>query len=388
MQALVALAVALVPATGFGGPKQASPTAIALENEGLRAFKEGRCDDAIRFFYSALRAGGSPDALVPIAQCHISAGRFEDASNVLEQYIAQLSIKETDRLRARAQLEELRGRPSSVSFSTQPPGATVIVDGRRDLAAATPATLQVPPGNHAVTFELGGYLPVTREFVTRFGRPVNVGAELSQAQPSASERQPATETAAVEEGRVGLLAEAGPVLPKYGQVGESPNLGLGLRGTYRLLDGPFPVAAGLRVSVIHDGWSDTIGAARDHPTCSAPLPTDFSATAVNVFGTVVASKRINRFGAALEAGVGLSSLLVSEVGGDVFKPTCNPSPGVRPALHLGLEVFFVLARPVRIIASPFWLDASTAFAGARDTPVSATGLWLRFGFMLGVGFDL
>ena len=47
--------------------------------------------------------------------------------------------------------------PSDVEMLTDPPGATIVVDGNPNLTCTTPCTLSLPDGRHTLTAELGGY---------------------------------------------------------------------------------------------------------------------------------------------------------------------------------------------------------------------------------------
>ncbi len=56
------------------------------------------------------------------------------------------------------------GAGQSVQFLTEPPGATVTVDGNSSLVCKTPCELALNGGRHAVTMQLDGYRPYPRVF--------------------------------------------------------------------------------------------------------------------------------------------------------------------------------------------------------------------------------
>ena len=87
-------------------------------------------------------------------------------------------------------------------------------------------------------------------------------------------------------------------------------------------------------------------------------------------------------------GVGLAGYFVEHVGGDLFVPSCTPSPGLRPALLFGAQIDYALTKNVRISAFPLTWQVQPAFDGTRAAPRDASGVWMRFGIGLGAGIDL
>jgi hypothetical protein len=76
------------------------------------------------------------------------------------------------------------------------------------------------------------------------------------------------------------------------------------------------------------------------------------------------------------------------VGGDVFTSSCTTVPGVRPTFLAAGEVDFAVSSMFRLTAMPIALQLQPAFAGARTTPVDASGLWLVAAIAVGIGVEL
>ena len=91
----------------------------------------------------------------------------------------QKGLSAGDRAEAEQQLHEITHRHSTLTVASSPAGATVYLDGHR-WAGVTPATIDIPPGDHKVTIELAGHDPLDRSITAKFGRAVIVDARLSR----------------------------------------------------------------------------------------------------------------------------------------------------------------------------------------------------------------
>ena len=115
------------------------------------------------------------------------------------------SVKEAAELTAeqvaavRPTLEALmRGEPT-LEVSSAPPGAIVLVDGKR--VGVTPLTLDVDPGRHVVRLEMDGRLAAEREIMSVEGARERVAIELAVLSDSAS--QDVADTAKPGRGLIG-----------------------------------------------------------------------------------------------------------------------------------------------------------------------------------------
>jgi outer membrane receptor for ferrienterochelin and colicins len=190
--ALVALlaASACVPAGGRPGldaddavPRPRAPDidgARDLDQEGVRAFREGRWMDAMRYFRASYRLGGPSSEVWNIARCHERLDDPEGAVTTLEQYLALRDLSPPDRAEAEREAQALRARASTLTVTTSPAGALVTIDGK-PAAGPTPISVEVPPGSHSLSIHRDGYATETRPFEARFGRAVIVTLELARA---------------------------------------------------------------------------------------------------------------------------------------------------------------------------------------------------------------
>lgn len=192
-----ALAVALA---GCGGsspqptaakaaaPRKAAATAPAadltaareLDQQGVRAFADGRYRDAVRYFEEAAARGGPAFEIWNLARCRQKLDEPEEAAKLLERYLDRSDLAEGDRAQARSELQEIQRRPSRVTVLSAPAGAAVYLDERRGTLGRTPVTLDVPNGDHAVTLELPGYERERLSFHAKYGRAVIVSATLAK----------------------------------------------------------------------------------------------------------------------------------------------------------------------------------------------------------------
>jgi PEGA domain-containing protein len=398
---LPALAIAAVLATVAGrahaqrsGADKSPPPgqadlarARALDKEGAKAYSEGRYNDAIRYFEEAHRVGGPPFELWNVAKCHLRLDQPEQAAEMLERYLATPSLPPEDRDEATQQLESLRKRPSTLTVSSSPAGAAVTVDGKPIEGAKTPLSVAVGPGPHTVTVNGGSHGKYTRQVEARYGRAIILDAPLAKDDKAPPPKNPYEGD---EPRRVSIRAGLGLVLPRYGEIGGDAAFGLLASGTYRIveLSGAW-ISVGALIAGNGDTWKNMTGTEDTAMGCPAPLTDAHDATAVSFFGIGHASWAITqRLRAGPIAGVGAAAYFVDNVGGDLFVPSCDPSPGVRPALLLGGQLDFAISSAVRLTAFPLTWQVQPSFEGARAAPRDASGVWMRFGIALGAGVDL
>lgn len=362
--------------------------ARALDKEGAKAYGEGRYNDAIRYFEEAYRLGGPAFELWNIAKCHLRLDQPEEAAEMLERYLAVPDLPEEDREEASRQLATLRERPSTLTVSSTPTGAEVVIDGER-VEGRTPLSTSVPPGAHTVTIRSEEHPPYTREIEARYGRAIILDADLA-AEAGEGAPPPPAASGDREAAGVALRGGLGVVLPKWGSIGGGAGAGLLALGTYRVgAQGDVTFAVGGLFSVASDSWQDRTEASNEAPGCPTPLVDAERATAMSLFGIATAAVPIApRLRLVGIGGLGLAGYSARSLGGDLFVPTCDPSPGVRPAMLFGAELDYELTSRVRLSAFPLTFQVQPAFDGVRGAPRDASGIWMRFGFGLGAGVDL
>lgn len=392
---LVALLTALAPAPAAAQARgRAIPRgkddlarARALDREGAKAYGEGRYNDAIRYFEEAYRLGGPAFELWNVAKCHLRLDQPEQAAEMLERYLAMPNLPKEDREEATQQLEALKKRPSTLTVSSTPSGAQVTVDGKK-VEGRTPLSLTIAPGSHTVTVSSAGTEPYTRQVEARFGRAVIVDASVG-ASEDRRPPPPPNPYDQPEGGKIALRGALNLMLPRHGSIGGNAGAGLMLLGTYRIAElGKVTFAAGGLLSISGDSWMNRTDEPNEAPNCAA-LRDPQSATALSLFGlgtaSAVVAKNVRISGLG---GVGLAGYFVEHVGGDLFVPSCRPSPGARPALLFGAEIDYALTKNVRLSAFPLTWQVQPAFAGVRSVPRDASGVWMRFGIGIGAGIDL
>lgn len=166
-----------------GPPKRGAldlDAARELDQQGVRAFRDARFADAIRFFRAAYRLGGPSSELWNIARSRERMDDPEAAAAAIDQYLLQRDLSSQDRADAERELQVLRSRSSVVTVTTAPSGATVTVDGRA-VPSATPLSIEVRPGAHTLSVHHDGYVDAASPFEARYGRAVIVSLALARA---------------------------------------------------------------------------------------------------------------------------------------------------------------------------------------------------------------
>jgi hypothetical protein len=378
-----------------------------LDQQGVRAYKEERYNDAIRFFEEAFHIGGPPSELWNIARCHLRLDDPEDAAKEIERYLGQSGLSPEDRAEATQQLHEIQHRHSTLTVASSPSGATVFVDNKRGApAGVTPATIDLPPGSHTVYVEKPGYEPYDKSVDAKYGRALLVDTQLSRssggggsnggglaattASPEPEKASPAGPTGAAHPHRLILEGELGVTFPEHGSVGGAGAV-VGLLGaSYVVFDAHRAIVnVGIRAMLTADSWSNTVGAPAKPANCGEAIPIDESATSLSAFLTAGAAWRAStRWRLGGELGLGIATYSASAVGGDLFTPTCRPSLSPEPAMHLAGTASYSFSHELRLILSPVILQAQPAFDGTRSGPKDASGLWLRYSAAAGLAFDL
>ncbi len=154
-------------------------SARELDQEGVRAFRENRYADAIRYFRAAYRMGGPSSELWNLVRSQERLDDPEGAVSSIEEYLALHDLSPQDRAEAEHELHALRTRPSTLTVTTTPPGATVIVDGKQALGP-TPLSAELSAGSHTISVRRDGFVETRRSLDARFGRAVIVALDLER----------------------------------------------------------------------------------------------------------------------------------------------------------------------------------------------------------------
>src|SRR5277367_3097292 len=122
--------LSLVPLPALAS-EQDLARARVLDQQGVRAYREERYNDAISFFEEARKLGGPPSEIWNIAKCHVHMDEPEEGAKFIEEYLDQKGLSAADRAEAEQQLREIQHRHSTLTVSSSPAGATVYLEGHK-----------------------------------------------------------------------------------------------------------------------------------------------------------------------------------------------------------------------------------------------------------------
>lgn len=171
-----------------------APTESALEeakarySAGNRAVQAGRWADALADFEQSYALSGVPAALFNLATTLRAIGRYVEARDAFDQYLASHPDHDpATRARAREMLEELDGRIAKVVLDKLPARgeAAVFVDGRAaDDEGARPLALRLDPGRHEIRVERSGFKPFRWSSELKDGDTRRVTIKLDRDAPA------------------------------------------------------------------------------------------------------------------------------------------------------------------------------------------------------------
>ncbi|MBI3181662.1 MAG: PEGA domain-containing protein [Myxococcales bacterium] len=167
-----ALCLALLLAAGFTSAALAAPakdevTAKAKAHfaKGKSFYKQARYREAIAEFEAAYKLKPHGVIFFNIAQSHEKLGDIPAALRSFHQYLREVPGAE-DRETVQAAMRNLEKRLAEKGLQqilvySQPPGGSVLIDGKR--RGATPFSAELPLGKHTVAVEVEGYRLTERE---------------------------------------------------------------------------------------------------------------------------------------------------------------------------------------------------------------------------------
>ncbi len=381
-----ALLLALAAACGWARPAAADDSAgedaLArarfLDQQGVRAYAEGRYLDAATLFREAYRSGGPPSELWNIAKCHLKMDDGRGAEANLREYLAQDGLSAGDRAEGERMLAEVESRPSTFVVASDPDGATVYVDGTP--VGTTPLTTTIASGDHDVRVARADAPPHDDHVRARDGAPVVLSVPLRGGGPDRGEPRRGPRRFSV-------------------QLGLGPNIGVhGADGPHLFVVGSLAVGysfwvsrsallgVALRAALTGDQWTTTPGVPNTTAGCTPPA--DFAGAEVELTPVLYGAVRVGRVSVGAKLGVGASLYSTgTPIGGDLFYPACDASPGPVVDVYGGLEISLPVTPAFRVVVAPLEVDGHAAFDGARTTPLDVTGPWLRFASTIGAAVD-
>lgn len=170
-------------------PKSATAQGSKLE-QSQRLYAQGEFEVALKLLDAAAAEGGSEELLSQVhllrSRCHAARQDFARAEEALAQALdadpeASLDPQRVDPTLVKM-LEGVRARlGATVTLSSTPPGATVIVDGKEVLSP--PNTLKLPAGRHRLQARWGEGPVNATEIVVKPKRDVVLSWVQAEAAP-------------------------------------------------------------------------------------------------------------------------------------------------------------------------------------------------------------
>jgi PEGA domain len=243
----------------------ASERARKLYVEGARLFDEGKFPQAYVAFAAAWAIKKHPSIAGNLADCEVNLGKYRDAAEHFRYIVKDTSgeVKPDDKRRAQERLDDTLKRIGVVTFTVEPSGAGVVLDGAALGASPLTDSVFVDPGQHTLEARAEGQVPGWLAFDVTAGSTQAVKLALK---PKGQDAVPRPERRSVVPGAV-LGGVAGAALVA----------GIGFFAAGRSKPAS---ARASRVTVLDAGQSCVIGATNYYPGCPGILST---ATTSNAF---------------------------------------------------------------------------------------------------------
>ncbi len=197
-------AALLAGAVGAAAPaaeaQRARPSAEARKKareayaEGQRLFRQGRFQDAEVAFLRAYEHVPNAVVWVSVAEARARRGNVAGAIEAYERYLRERPDA-PDKATIEKKLEELRATPARLQVVSEPPGASILVDGE-ETGKQAPAELEVPGGTHELRLRLEGMEEASQQVSVAPGERREVRIALRPAatpEPEAAEAPGAVE---------------------------------------------------------------------------------------------------------------------------------------------------------------------------------------------------
>lgn len=201
---------------------ETSGVSAAKENyeAGVKAYQNGRHEDAIRFFLEADRLAPSAPLSFNIARVYERSGNGSQALRYYRDYLrrapAAANAGDVREIVKKYEAELAAQGRQQLSVLSTPSGATAIVNGKT--VGTTPWTGDLEPGAYRIELTAPGFVPVTRDVTLPRERAEDVIVTLEasdtpaapETTPTATPSSPATQAAAAADGEPASATEFGP----------------------------------------------------------------------------------------------------------------------------------------------------------------------------------
>ncbi len=174
-----ATATTATPATPATPPPAGGDAARQSFERGMEALQQNRFGDAALAFEESLRLRAVPIVSYNVGLAYRGLGRYVDAIQSFERYLAQPDPRADERRLAaiREELERMRQSLARVTLRIEPATATVAIDGRT--RTVTSEAIQLDPGRHVVEITAPDYRPDRRELTLRAGDALTTEVRLT-----------------------------------------------------------------------------------------------------------------------------------------------------------------------------------------------------------------
>lgn len=159
----------------------ASAGALKMVAEGQADLKAGKPEDAFKLFQAAYCLYPDPNLKHGLSYAALALNRCDEAYDDAEHW-SKHAVGEK-RAEAKRWLSVVEGQCIAVAFRSEPPGATVRLDGSTTELGTTPRISRVHVGKHTASFTKKGYSAADKDFDLAAGArlaPVIVAARLNR----------------------------------------------------------------------------------------------------------------------------------------------------------------------------------------------------------------
>jgi hypothetical protein len=146
--------------------------------DGEKKFKAGDFTGALTEFQAANEIKETPQAERYLGMCEDSLGHPQAAAVWYDKFLSHVPEKmavQGDEIRKR--LAEVKALPGKVHIDSNPPGATVTVDGKPQ-PTPTPTDIELVPGAHTIRLSSQGRVPAEKQIEVAFASSQTVSADL------------------------------------------------------------------------------------------------------------------------------------------------------------------------------------------------------------------
>ncbi len=153
-----------------------------LYKKGVALAKQGEYEEAIEKFEEARTRGAPDETIFNIGKCYEALGLFYVAVQYYEEYLASPDAKMKDEIQAT--MKELALKPSTLTFTSEPPGAEVrqvLPDGSESKIGVTPFQHVAPSGDFQFAVHKEGFEKKVATITAGYGKPYDLRISLGAA---------------------------------------------------------------------------------------------------------------------------------------------------------------------------------------------------------------